>query len=139
MICQLNSTANLAQFGWKLAGLAVLFSRQILNDSQDFFSHLLNNFRLIFQILNETHACALFMVIFFYIAILNRNCWWGWCQSIYPENPIILIHNLSLQVFRTKRSPIFVVINHAARSSTTQLTCKHRLTCNPFDFSSGIQ
>ena len=26
-----------AQFGWKLAWLAVLFSRQILNGSQDFF------------------------------------------------------------------------------------------------------
>ena len=32
-ISLLNSTANPAQFGWKLAGLAVLFSRQILNGS----------------------------------------------------------------------------------------------------------
>ena len=36
--CLLNSTANPAQFGWKLAGLVVLFSRQLLNGSQDFFS-----------------------------------------------------------------------------------------------------
>ena len=36
-ICLLNNTANPALFGWKLAGLAVLFSRQILNNSQDFF------------------------------------------------------------------------------------------------------
>ena len=33
----LRSTANLAQFGWKLAELAVLLSRQILNGSQDIF------------------------------------------------------------------------------------------------------
>ena len=33
-ICLLNSTANSAQFWWKWAGLAVLFSRQILNGSQ---------------------------------------------------------------------------------------------------------
>ena len=39
-ICLLNSTANPAQFGWKLAGLAVLFSRQILNGSQDLFFSL---------------------------------------------------------------------------------------------------
>ena len=42
-ICLLNSTANSVQFGWKLAGLAVLFSRQTLKVSQDFF------FSLIFQ------------------------------------------------------------------------------------------
>ena len=36
-ICLLNSTANPAQFEWKLAGLALLFSRLILNGSQDFF------------------------------------------------------------------------------------------------------
>ena len=27
--CRLNSTANLAQFGWKWARLAVIFSRQV--------------------------------------------------------------------------------------------------------------
>ena len=36
-ICLLNSPANPAQFGWKLAGLAVFYIRQILNSSQDFF------------------------------------------------------------------------------------------------------
>ena len=37
MICLLNSTAIPAQFGWTLAGLAVPFSRQILNGSHAFF------------------------------------------------------------------------------------------------------
>jgi hypothetical protein len=35
--CLLNSTGNSAQFGWILAGLAVVFNRQIQNGSQDFF------------------------------------------------------------------------------------------------------
>ena len=33
----LNSTANTAQFEWKWAGLAVLFSRQLQNGSLDYF------------------------------------------------------------------------------------------------------
>ena len=36
-ICLLNSTANPAQFWWKWAGLAVLFSRQLLNSSHNIF------------------------------------------------------------------------------------------------------
>jgi hypothetical protein len=36
-ICLLNSKANSAQFWWKWAGLAVVFSKQILNNSQFFF------------------------------------------------------------------------------------------------------
>jgi hypothetical protein len=39
--CLLSSTANPAQFEWKLAGLAVLLSRQILNGSQDLFFSLI--------------------------------------------------------------------------------------------------
>ena len=35
--CLLNSTANPAKLGWKWAGLAVLFSRQLPNGSHDFF------------------------------------------------------------------------------------------------------
>ena len=35
--CLLNSTANPARLGWKWAGLAVLFSRQLPNGSHDFF------------------------------------------------------------------------------------------------------
>ena len=35
-ICLLNSTANLAKVWWKWAGLAVLFSRQILNGLLEF-------------------------------------------------------------------------------------------------------
>ena len=46
--CQLNSTANPVQFWWKWAGLAVLFSRQILNGSQDFVFSLILEFLFIF-------------------------------------------------------------------------------------------
>ena len=35
--CLLNSTANPTKLGWKWAGLAVLFSRQLPNGSHDFF------------------------------------------------------------------------------------------------------
>ena len=35
--CLLNSTANPATLGWKWAALAVLFSRQLLNGSHNFF------------------------------------------------------------------------------------------------------
>ena len=56
------STANPAQFGWKLAGLAVLFSRQLLNGSQDFFFRF-NIFILFFKYETiETHARA-FLVL----------------------------------------------------------------------------
>ena len=56
--CLLNSTANPAQFGWKWAGLAVLFSRQLLNGSQDVnFSLISLNFHLFFKSETiETHA-----------------------------------------------------------------------------------
>ena len=37
--CLLNGTANPAHFHPNWAGLAVLFSRQLLNSSQDFFFH----------------------------------------------------------------------------------------------------
>ena len=40
----LNSTANSAQFEWKWAGLAVLFSRYLPNGTHDFFQ----NFRICF-------------------------------------------------------------------------------------------
>ena len=35
--CLLNSTANPAKLGWKWAGLAVLFSRQLPKSSHNFF------------------------------------------------------------------------------------------------------
>ena len=58
-ICLLNSTANSANFHPKWAGLAVLFSRQILNSSQDFF---LFNILIFIYFLKyetiETHARA---------------------------------------------------------------------------------
>ena len=59
-ICLLNITANTAQFWRKWAGLAVLFSRQLLNGSQDFF-FLLNILILIYFLKYETietHAHA---------------------------------------------------------------------------------
>ena len=40
----LNSTADSAQFEWKWAGLAVLFSRYLPNGTHDFFQ----NFRICF-------------------------------------------------------------------------------------------
>ena len=52
-------------------------------------------------------ACAAMSFSLFSLN-LDRNCWWWWCQSISFENPIILIHNLPLYVFKTKRSPIFI-------------------------------
>ena len=39
----LNSTANPAQFGWKWAGLAVLFGRRLPNGSHVFFIFLKNH------------------------------------------------------------------------------------------------
>jgi hypothetical protein len=42
--CLLSSTANPAQFGWKWAGLDMLFSRKLPNVSHDFF-HI---FRIIY-------------------------------------------------------------------------------------------
>ena len=63
-ICLLNSTANPAWFGWKSAGLAVLFSRQILNSSQDFFP--LNTLIFIYFFKYETietHAHAFLTLI----------------------------------------------------------------------------
>ena len=44
----LNSTANPAHFHPNWAGLAVLFSRQLLNGSQDFFFVLIFSFSFIF-------------------------------------------------------------------------------------------
>ena len=44
----LNSTANPAHFHPNWAGLAVLFSRQLLNGSQDFFFILIIQFSLNF-------------------------------------------------------------------------------------------
>ena len=58
--CLLNSTANLDHFNQNWAELAVLFSRQILNGSQDFFS-LFNILILIYFLKYEsivTHARA---------------------------------------------------------------------------------
>ena len=64
-ICLLNSTANPAQFWWKWAGLAVLFSRKILNGIQGFFP----SYILIFIYFSkyetiETHARAFLTLIF---------------------------------------------------------------------------
>ena len=81
-ICLLNSTANPTQFGWKLAGLTVLFSRQILRSlpltvkgrlfsksqmvTVIFFSRIYYKFFRYETI--ETQARTFFMVIIFSIA-----------------------------------------------------------------------
>jgi hypothetical protein len=58
-ICLLNSTANSAQFGWKWAELAVLFSRQLLNSSHDLFHIFSMIFIYLFKYETiETHARA---------------------------------------------------------------------------------
>ena len=79
----LNSTANPAQFGWKWAGLAVLFSRQLLNGSHD----LLHIFSIIFIYLSkyktiETHARAFLALIistvgsvYLQVSSLTANIW----------------------------------------------------------------
>jgi hypothetical protein len=60
----LNSTANSAQFGWKWAGLAVLFSRQLLNGSHDHFDIFSIIFILFFKYETiETHARAFLPLI----------------------------------------------------------------------------
>ena len=51
--CLLNSTANPTQFGWKGAGLAVLFSRQLPNGSQDFFHSNILIFIYFFKYKND--------------------------------------------------------------------------------------
>ena len=68
-ICLLNSTASSANFHQNWAGLTVLFSRQVLNNSQDFF--LLNILILIYFFRYETietHARAFMTVIILPIA-----------------------------------------------------------------------
>ena len=55
--CLLNGTANPAQFGWKCAGLALLFSRWIPKNSRDFFPF----FRILlerFHLLSENIYCT---------------------------------------------------------------------------------
>ena len=57
--CLLNSTANPAYFHQNWAGLAVLFSRQILNGSQDLFLFNIQVFIYFFEYETiETHARA---------------------------------------------------------------------------------
>ena len=68
--CLLNSTANPAQFWWKWAGLAVLFSRQLLNGSKDFnFSNILIYY-FKYEII-ETHARAFLTLIILGIATVH--------------------------------------------------------------------
>ena len=68
-ICLLNSTANPAHFHKNWAELAVLFSRQILNGSQDFF--LFNIFFFIYFFkyeIVETILCMTDFILFFLMA-----------------------------------------------------------------------
>ena len=68
----LRSTANPAQFWWKWAGLAVLFSRQILNGSQDFFLFNILIFIYFFEYETiETHARAFLTLNILFIGTVN--------------------------------------------------------------------
>ena len=44
------------------------------------------------------------------ISVIYFRCWWWGFQSISLGYSIILIHNLPLKEFRTKRSPIFYLV-----------------------------
>ena len=74
-ICLLNITVNPVQFGWKLA---VLFSMQILNSSQDFFLfNILILFFFKYETI-ETHARAFLTLNISSIgtvSVLNKYCW----------------------------------------------------------------
>ena len=66
---------KVGQFRWKLAELAVLFSRQILNGSQDIFFSLIHTIFFIYLVKYETietYTPAFFMVIIFSIGIVNN-------------------------------------------------------------------
>ena len=87
--CQLNSTANSAHFHQNWAGFAVLFSRQILNRSQDFF---LFNILIFIYLLKyetiETHGCAFFTLNILSIGTVRQfRSYSEWCL-----NPSWIIH-----------------------------------------------
>jgi hypothetical protein len=70
--CLLDSTANPAHFHPNWAGLAVLFSRQILNGSQDFFHIFSIIFIYFFKYETiETHARAFLALIISAVASVN--------------------------------------------------------------------
>ena len=72
-ICLLNSKGNPAHFGWKLAELAVLLSRQILNSSQDFFLFDILICIYIFKYeTSETHARTFLTLNIFVIGKVIR-------------------------------------------------------------------
>ena len=75
--CLLHSIANPAHFHLNWAGLAVLFSRQILNGSQDFFFSFIHiKFFIHFSKYEtiETYAREFFMVINFSIGRVICEC-----------------------------------------------------------------
>ena len=72
-ICLLNSTANPANFHPKWAGLVVLFSKQILNSSWDFFHFDILIFIYFFKYeIIETHARAFFTFIILGLATCGK-------------------------------------------------------------------
>ena len=82
--CLLNSTANPAQFLWKWAVLAMPFSRQLLNDSQDFNFSLIISFLFIFfkyeTIETQAHAFLTLNILaigrVWYFAQRPEFSWW---------------------------------------------------------------
>ena len=75
--CLLNSTANPAQFWWKWAVLAMPFSRQLLNGSQDFNFSLITSFSFIFFSYEtiETHAQAFLTLNILSIGTVEHKCY----------------------------------------------------------------
>ena len=111
----------LAQFGWKLAGLVVLFSRQLLNGSKDFFPVLM--FCLSFIFLNmkplrpmPAHFCRLiFQLYVVCIPLLwnflhKRRINWKICSSHFCGLNFIEVQKVLSSYFE-------IVLNNRVSSS----------------------
>ena len=116
-ICLLSSTANPAQFGWKL-GLAVLLSRQILISSQDhFFSYLdIIFFIFYFKIWNHWDLCPCIFHGFVY----------RWCD--------VFLSKIGFKIFRWYFTKLFPVA--AERSFWSSQVKSVRLTASVARFLS---
>ena len=101
--CLLNSTANPAKLGWKWAGLAVLFSRQLPNGSHDFFqtfsiyflNYFIKNSQTTIALPFLTHNISAAGGVTFVVLGMNTNSWhfqcftsWGkwWKFNAYTLN-----------------------------------------------------
>ena len=92
----LDSTADSAQFEWKWAGLAVLFSRYLPNGTHDFFQ----NFRICFFkdfIKNPQTTIALTFLthiisgidgVLYFSGILLQKVYWIYCKKNISCDPV---------------------------------------------------